>query len=94
MDGCVQGFVCIGGQLYLINWIRGYCVVCSFMWIFKSKTVMWQPETLSCHRLGMYISGLVHPALGTGWVERLLPGSESSHRQCGMGWSRAGEKLC
>jgi len=27
-DGCVQGFACLGGQLYLINWAKGYCVVC------------------------------------------------------------------
>jgi len=26
----VPGFVCLGGQLYLINWIRGYCVVVFF----------------------------------------------------------------
>jgi len=30
-DGCVLGFVCLGGQIYLINWVKGYCVVCSFM---------------------------------------------------------------
>jgi len=31
-DGCVQGFVCLSGQLYIINWIRDCCVVCPFMW--------------------------------------------------------------
>jgi len=38
-DGCVLGFLCLGGQLYLINWIRGYCVVCSFVQRFKCKRV-------------------------------------------------------
>jgi len=38
-DGCVLGIVCLGGQLYLINWIKGYCVVCSFMCRFKCKGV-------------------------------------------------------
>jgi len=32
--------------------------------------------------------------LGTRWIGRLLPGSERSHQQCDMGWSRAGETLC
>jgi len=27
----VPGFVCLSGQLYLINWIQDYCIVCSFM---------------------------------------------------------------
>ncbi len=27
----VPGFVCLSGQLYLINWVKDYCVVCSFM---------------------------------------------------------------
>jgi len=27
----VLGFVCLGGQLYPINWVKDYCVVCSFM---------------------------------------------------------------
>jgi len=27
-DGCVLGFVCLGGQSCLINWPKGYCVVC------------------------------------------------------------------
>jgi len=26
-DGCILGFVCLGGQLYLINWVKGYCVM-------------------------------------------------------------------
>jgi len=34
------------------------------------------------------------PALGTRRVERLLLGSESSHQQCGMGWSKVDETLC
>jgi len=25
------GFVCLGGQLYLANWVKGYCIVCFFM---------------------------------------------------------------
>jgi len=27
-DGRVLGFVCLGGQLYLINWAKDYCVLC------------------------------------------------------------------
>jgi len=27
----VPGFVCLSEQLYLINWVKDYCVVCSFM---------------------------------------------------------------
>jgi len=27
----VLGFVCLSGQLYLINWVKDYCVVCSFI---------------------------------------------------------------
>jgi len=27
----VPGFVCLSGQLYLTIWVKGYCVVCSFM---------------------------------------------------------------
>ena len=27
----VSGFVCLSGQLYLINWVKDYCVMCSFM---------------------------------------------------------------
>jgi len=27
----VLGFVCLSGQLYLTNWVKDYCVVCSFM---------------------------------------------------------------
>jgi len=27
----VPGFVCLSGQLYFINWVKDYCVVCSFM---------------------------------------------------------------
>jgi len=38
-DGCVQGFVCLDGQLCLINWVSGYCVVCSFLWRIKFKRV-------------------------------------------------------
>jgi len=38
-DGCVLGFVCLGGPLYLINWVKGYCVVCSFMCRFKCNGV-------------------------------------------------------
>lgn len=35
----VLGFVCLGGQLYLTNWVKGYCIVCSFMCRFKCKGV-------------------------------------------------------
>jgi len=31
----VPGFVCFNGQLYLINWVKDYCVVCSLMCRFK-----------------------------------------------------------
>jgi len=31
----VLGFVCLSGQLYLINWVKYYCVVCSLMCRFK-----------------------------------------------------------
>jgi len=27
----ILGFVCSSGQLYLTNWVKDYCVVCSFM---------------------------------------------------------------
>jgi len=27
----VLGFVCLGGQLYLTNWVTDYCVMYSFM---------------------------------------------------------------
>jgi len=27
----VPGFVCLSGQLYLTNWVRSYCIVCSFV---------------------------------------------------------------
>jgi len=42
-DGCVLGFVCLGGQLYLINWIRGYCVVWFFMWRIEFGRVCGTP---------------------------------------------------
>jgi len=45
--------------------------------------------------LGCIFLAWWQPTLGTGWVERLLPGSERSHRQCDdMEWSRVGETLC
>jgi len=31
------GFACLGGQD--INWVKGYCVMCSFMSRFKCKGV-------------------------------------------------------
>jgi len=31
--------VSLSGQLYLINWVKGYCVVCSFMCRFKCNGV-------------------------------------------------------
>jgi len=49
----------------------------------------WAARELGCVCLAWW-----QPALGTRQVERLLPGSEGSHRQCDMGWSRAGETLC
>jgi len=42
----------------------------------------------------MCISGIVKPALGVRWVERLLSSAEKSLWQCDMGWSKAGESLC
>jgi len=27
----VLGFVCLSGQLFLTNWVKDYCLVCSFM---------------------------------------------------------------
>jgi len=27
----VPGIVCLSGQLYLTNWVKDYCVVCSFL---------------------------------------------------------------
>lgn len=44
-DGCVQGSVCLGGQLYLINWIRIYCVVCSFLWRIDGGRVCGSRDT-------------------------------------------------
>jgi len=35
----VPGFVCLGGQLYLINWAKGYCAVWSFVCRFKCNGV-------------------------------------------------------
>jgi len=35
----VLGFAGVGGQLYLINWVKGYCVSCSSMCRFKCKKV-------------------------------------------------------
>jgi len=35
----VPGFVCLSGQLYLTNWVKGYCVVCSLMCRFKCNGV-------------------------------------------------------
>jgi len=48
----------------------------------------WAATELGCVRLAWW-----QPALGTRWVERLLLGSESSHQQCDMGRSKAGEML-
>jgi len=39
-DGCVRGFVCLGGQLYLINWAKGYCVVYSLICRFKCNGML------------------------------------------------------
>jgi len=49
---------------------------------------VWVTSELGCVFLAW------KPALGTRWVERLLPGSEKGLWQCDMGWSRAGETLC
>jgi len=35
----VPGFACLSGQLYLTNWIKDYCVVCSFMCGFEFRKV-------------------------------------------------------
>jgi len=53
-DGCVLGFVCLGGQLYLINWVKGYCVVCSFMCRFKCNGV-WATMELGCVCVSLYV---------------------------------------
>jgi len=36
---CTGRCVCLGGQLYPINWVKGYCVVCSFMCRFNCNGV-------------------------------------------------------
>jgi len=33
----VPGYVCLSGQLYLTNWVKGYCVVCSCFFLFFSE---------------------------------------------------------
>jgi len=58
-----------------------------FKRVCSSRT--WPSSEFGCVCLAWW-----QPALGTRWVERLLPDSESSHRQCEMGWSLAGETLC
>jgi len=35
----VLGFVCLGGQLHLTNWVKDYCVVGSLMCRFKYNGV-------------------------------------------------------
>jgi len=57
----VLGSVCLGGQLYLINWAKGYCVVCFFMCRFKCNGVWsgWATTELGCVFLAW------KPALGT-----------------------------
>jgi len=35
----VPGFVCLSGQLYLISWVKDYCVVCSLIWGFECRKV-------------------------------------------------------
>jgi len=45
----------------------------------------WPATELGCVCLAWW-----QPALGSRWVERLLPGSERSHQQCDMGQSKAG----
>lgn len=51
------------------------------------------PVRESWYRQSLYEIGMSDTALGSTWIERLLPGSESSHRQHKMGWSLAGERL-
>jgi len=52
----VLGFVCLGGQLYLINWAKGYHVVYFFMCRFKCNGV-WG-DCLDHHGVGMCVSGM------------------------------------
>jgi len=49
----------------------------------------WATMESGCVRLAP-----CQPVLGTRWLERLLLGKESSHRQCDMGWNIVCEKLC
>jgi len=49
----VLAFVCLGGQFYLTNWVKDYCVMCSFMWWFECRKVcgdrrLWATEELGC----------------------------------------------
>jgi len=55
-------------------------------WIWES---VCDAEELVCVFLTWW-----QPALGTGWAERWLPGSERGCQQCDVGWSTAGETLC
>ena len=52
----VLGFVCLGEQLYLINWVKGYCVMCSFMCRF-SCVMECGAAGLGHHGVGMCVSG-------------------------------------
>ena len=72
-DECVKSFVCLGGQLYLTNWIRGYHVVRSFLWQFTFKSVC-AAGTQSCHGIRIYISGIVTFCLGN-WMGREIVAS-------------------
>jgi len=69
-DGCVQGFVCLGGQLYLISWIRVIvlCVLsCGDLIEFKRVCGGWRHW--AAMELGCVCLAWWQPALGTRWVE-------------------------
>jgi len=87
----VLGFECLGRQLNIINWVKGYCVVCSFKCRFKCNGV-WGRER-GCHGVGMCVSG-IETCPGNWMGREIADGSERGLRQCDMGWSKAGERLC
>jgi len=97
----LKGWMCTG--LYMSRWaITSYqldqrlivlCVRSRGNFIeFKRVCGDWRHWAVM--ELGYVCLAWWQPTLGTRWVERLLPGSERSHQQCDMGWSKAGETLC
>jgi len=55
--------------------------VCSFMWQFKFEKVCGGGDSGPPQNWDEYFWHGGSPALGTGWVERLLPGLERDHWQ-------------